>query len=198
VLILVVVGWVGFRAVQAYLALSSARDVVEQMESEFHQHGISRPDQLISLADQLADKSASARSAVNDPLYRAATVVPWVGDNLEAAGQLARAVDAVAAELPAAARLTPLLDGAHLLPHGGVMDMSVVEAGSKVMVDMNEAVQRASTLVDSIDRNKLVGPIDSAVVQFQAQLPQVSNMTQTGARLAALAAPMLGSEAPRT
>ncbi len=198
VLILLIVGWVGFRAVQAYLALSSARDVVEQMESEFHGHGISRPDHLTALADRLAHEAASARSAVDDPLYRAATVVPWVGDNLAAAGQLARAVDAVAAEMPAAARLTPLLDGAHLLPHGGAMDMSVVEAGSKVMVDMNAAVQRAGVLVDSIDRRKLIGPIDSAVVQFQAQLPQVSTMTQTGARLATLAAPMLGSESPRT
>src|SRR6476620_5882604 len=63
VLILLLAGWVGFRAVQAYLALSSARDVIEQMESEFHEHGISRPDQLTELADQLADKAASARSA---------------------------------------------------------------------------------------------------------------------------------------
>ena len=123
ILLLILTGWVGFRTFQAYQHLTAARDVVSRMQDEFDRKGISEPDVLIGLAVELRDQAAAAGSAVDDPIYRLATGVPWVGDNLDAVGQLARAVDVVAAQVPAGAELTRSLDAAHLLPHGGAIDL---------------------------------------------------------------------------
>ncbi|WP_051266599.1 DUF4012 domain-containing protein [Nakamurella lactea] len=198
ILLLAVVGWVGFRAYQAYHHLTAAKGVVADLQTEFDSHGISEPDTLIALAGKLRDEAAAARSAVDDPLYRLATVVPWLGDNLDAVGQVSRAVDAVAAPLPAAAELTRSLDAGHLLPKNGAMDLAVVQSGATSMLAMDGAVKQAQALVAGVDRSHLVGPVDDAVALFQQELPRVERMTDAGARLGRLVGPMLGADGPRT
>jgi hypothetical protein len=172
--------------------------VVQEMQDEFDVHGISRPDTLIGLAEKLDEQASAAADITRDPTYRLAGLLPFVGDNLRAVGKVASAVEAIAHTLPAGARLTGSLDASHLLPHAGSMDMDVVKAGSQVMLDLDGAVERATQIVGSIDRSRLVGPIDSAVLDLQGQLPGIAALSHSGANLARLVTPMLGSERERT
>lgn len=197
VVLLAVVAWVGYKAYLAYHHLTAAKNLVTSMQEEFDRDGLSGSATLVRLAGQLRDEAGAAHSAVNDPLYRMATVVPWLGDNLEAVGQISRAMDDVATPLPDAAGLAASLGGGQLLKNGTV-DIATVERATSMLGTLDSAVARAQAVTGSVDRAHLVGAVSDALSTFQAKLPKLRELSRTGVQFGHLAAPMLGAEGPRT
>ncbi len=167
------------------------------MQTEFAQSGISHPARLTALAGDLAAQSADARSAVDDPVYGFASHLPWLGSNLQAVRQVARAVGEVGQTMPASAALAGRLDPAHLLPHGGAIDITVVQDAAAALERTDGAVQHARALIGGVDRRHLVAPIASAVTLITDKLAQVSPLTSAGSKLGRIVVPMLGSAGPR-
>jgi hypothetical protein len=196
-LILLTAGWVTFRGLQAYRDLAAARDTVTAMGQEFESHGISQPARLVALAERFADQAAAARSAVDDPLFRAATIVPWIGPNVAAVRTIAAVADDIGSTMPAAAELTRSLNEEHLFPRDGVVDMGTVEAAAAALESTDAAVQHAIGALAGVDRGKVVAPLADAVDQMGRQLARIAPLTSTGARLGRLMVPMLGAEGPR-
>lgn len=198
ILVIGVLGWMGVRAWQAASALQDLRTVAKEVQAEFDEHGISRPDRLMELAGTLAEESADARSAVSDPVYRMGQVLPWLGDNLTAVREVVLAVDGPAQLGPELAALTPELDDAHVMPSGGAFDLDLVNRASGLLTRLDEQVQAATTRIAGIDRSHLVGPVRDAVLELDSRLPPVAKMSATGATMAALISPMFGGNGPRT
>ena len=86
-------GWVTYRAAEAYQALSTAKAELSQAQLG----SLSGLDatELQSYRDTLAQvqqHSATAVDAVEDPLYRLASTLPWVGDDLTAVSTVAHSI----------------------------------------------------------------------------------------------------------
>ena len=199
VLILAVGGWVAWRTYQAYSHLQAASGQVTQLQSEIRD--VSSIDLTATRAtvSRLQAESASAQSAVDDPFFRAATVLPWVGPNLHAMSEIAGTVRSLSTDvIPSLVQIAQTLRPSELAPVDGVVDLAPIEAASPLLQKADAAVNASRTRLAAIDRTGLVQQVNSAVLSLWGKLDAAESTTGAGARVARLLPPMLGANGPRT
>lgn len=190
--------WVGWRAYQAYSHLAAARTVVSDMTSELRTGGLDALPQLESGATKLADETAAAHSAVDDPAYRLATLLPWLGDNLGAVRDVAVTMDGIAqAAHTGLPSLAPIADHTKWAS-GGHFDLAVLKPAANAVIQLDDAVRGAIDTLRGIDRESLAGPVAEAVGEYGAQLLKMAEVTTPGAQAAQVVLPILGADGPRT
>lgn len=197
-LVILAAVWTGWRAYQAYSHLTAARATVADISAKVGADGLGGLDGVTRLTTTLADETAAARSAVDDPIFRIATHTPWIGENLAAVRGVATSMDGLAqaakSGIPA---LAPLADRGSWAS-GGRFELSVIEPAATAITRLNDAVQSAKGTVTSFDRRALVGPVNGALNEYGAQLTKLSSMTTAGADAANIVLPILGADGPRT
>lgn len=198
-LILLAAGWVGWRTYQAYTHLQAASDQVSRLQSQIRDVtsiDLSATDATVA---DLQSESATAESAVRDPLFRAAAVLPWVGPSLHAIGEVTSTVRTLSTDVvPSLVQVAGTLQPAQLAPKGGVVDLAPIEAASPLLQRADAAVNASRVRLAAIDRTKVVAPVNRAVLQLWSKLDGAASITATGARVARLLPPMLGADSPRT
>lgn len=198
-LILVAGGWVGWRTYQAYTHLQGASDQVSRLQSEIRDVTAIDLTATDATVAALQSESAKAESAVRDPLFRAAGVLPWVGSSLHAIGEVTSTVRTLSTDVvPSLVQVARTLQPAQLAPKGGVIELAPIEAASPLLQRADAAVNASRVRLAAIDRSKVVAPVNSAVLQLWSKLDSAASTTATGARVARLLPPMLGSTNPRT
>src|SRR5690349_23605789 len=115
-LILLATAWVGWRTYQAYRSLQSAAVQVSALQEQLSDpNGFGASDARDAAIAQVQADAASARSAVDDPLYRLATGVPFVGPNLDAIRDVSVTVDEMSTDvIPSLDQVARTLDPATL------------------------------------------------------------------------------------
>jgi hypothetical protein len=196
VLLVVAAGWLAFRGWQAATALRDTRGIVSRLQADVGEGSTQR------IASQLPAALASldrARRATNDPVWRAAGFLPWVGDDLRAVRTVSRALDdTVRTSLPAVDRIGTVLDAQKAPGTTGRLDLQpLVEAAPDVRAAAATAA-RASAEVDAIDTGRLVHVLARPVTQVQDAMREVATALDTGAQVATLLPSMLGADGPRT
>ncbi len=191
--------WVGWRSYQAYDELSKASAEISRLQSEVKlvtQIEPSAAGVTVRVAQSHADR---ARSAVDDPLFRLATHLPWVGPNLSAIRQVSVSVDTLAGDaLPGLVQVATIIRPAELTPKNGAIELGPVLIASPILQKADAAVTVAQQQLATIDRSELAAPIRTAVDQFSGKLDTAAGLTSTAVRVARLLPPMLGIGQPRT
>lgn len=169
-LLLVSSAWIGWRAFEVYrnldaasAALTSAVDTVTDSWSD----GAAGAPELLQRALQ---STSAAVSAADDPLYSLATHLPWIGPNLDAAGEMARGVDDLLRvadrELPA------LLD--RVGPTGQGLDgpavAELVVLAAPAVDELSAATDRATARLAGTDHTGLLGPVEQGLTDLTARL----------------------------
>lgn len=193
VVLVVAAGWLAFRVAQAGRALTAAQDELEAIAQQAHDGDLSA---VQSSLPQAAEHLHVARQAVDDPVYRAATVVPWAGHQLGAVRTVTVALDDV---VTAAGPLLDAVDGLLGSADGGDgLDLAPLVAAAP---DIRSAAERAAAGADAvaaIDTDgllpRLVGPVQRVQDEFAGLGPAAG----TVAHLAAALPGMLGSDEPRS
>ncbi len=199
VAILVTAAWVGWRSYQAYGHLQTASSEVSALQEQLKNVTAFDPAQAAETVTRLQDETGAARSAVDDPVYRASTVLPFFGANLHALREVALTVDSLATDvMPSLVDVAQTLQPAQLAPRDGAIDLTPIERISPLLQDADAAVTRAADRMAAIDRGSLVQPVGEAVTSFEAKLDSAADVTGPAARIARLLPQMLGSEGPRT
>src|SRR6478735_1081853 len=199
VLILASGGWVGWRSYQAYANLETASAEVADLQGQLTD--ITDVDATATAATigRLQAAAATARSAVDDPVFRSATAVPFVGPNLKALREITLTVDSLATDvMPSLVDIAQTLQPAQLAPAGGAINLAPIQRISPLLQNADDAVQRARTTMAAIDRSTVLPPVGDAVLTLWHKLDQAASATEPGARIARLLPPMLGSAGPRT
>lgn len=191
--------WVGWRAYQAYSHLQAASAEVSTVQDQLKDiTSIDRTSVAATVSELQAD-SGAARSAVNDPFYRAATLIPFLGVNLGAVRDVTLTVDSLATDvMPALTDIAQTLQPINLAPTDGAIDLGPVERISPTLQNADAAMSRAQETMASIDRTAVVQPVGDAVLALWKKLDQAAAVTGPAAKVARLLPPMLGSTAPRT
>ena len=189
----------GWRSYQAYANLQTASTEVADLQDRLTD--ITDVDSTATAATigRLQSAAATARSAVDDPVFRSATAVPFVGANLAALREVTLTVDSLATEvMPSLVDIAQTLRPAELAPAGGAINLEPIQRISPLLQTADDAVLRARRTLAGIDRSAVVQPVGDAVLALWRKLDQAAAATEPGARIARLLPPMLGSTGPRT
>jgi len=193
VLLALVVGWLAFRAWQAVTALQDAQEIVADLGLDTASTGASAVD----LA-RLHDATTAAAAAASDPVWRAAEVVPWAGDQLEAVRVVATSLDAVVGDaLPAVDDLRSLLDGG-LRGADGRFDVAAVRSATGRVATAAATTADARAQVGALDPDALVGPLANPVREVQDVLVRADAALGPAGQVAGVLPAMLGGDGPRT
>ncbi len=202
--------WLGFRAVTVVHELDAARAGAGELQSSLRAAltfgNTVRMAQVSTDGGSLAQRlsavgrhTARARAATEDPVWRAASIVPYVGTNFAAVRAIADAGDAVArqalavldtseATLRSAGR-APLRDGA---PVAALQRLSAsLSAADRIASSARGEVARS-------DAGQLLAPVGSARSRLLSQLSALHDTLAPLAQAFSLAPPMLGAATPRT
>ena len=191
--------WAGWRSYQAYSHLQTASAEVSLLQEQLKDITAVDPSATAATIARLQDEAAAARSAVDDPIYRAATVVPYLGANLDVVRQVTLTVDSLATDvMPSLVDIAQTLQPAQLAPADGTINLEPIERISPLLQNADAAVNQARQSMANIDRSSVVQPVGDAVLTLWHKLDQAADVTGPGARIARLLPPMLGSAEPRT
>ena len=199
IFVLLSVFWVAYRSYEAYDHLKTASDEVSTLQRELENFTDADPTEAARTVQLLQQETAAARSAVNDPIFRIATVTPFLGANFDALREVTLTVDSLANDvMPSLVDIAATLQPSQLAPKNGTIDLTPIEQISPVLQDADAAVTAARERVSAIDRSAVLQPIGDAVLSLSTKLDRAADVTGPAARIARLLPPMLGSERPRT
>ena len=188
----------GWRTYQAYDHLQAASQNVTELQEELRDITTSDPTATAGTVGDLQAEASSARSAVDDPLFRAATGLPFVGPNLDAIREVTLTVDSLATDvMPSLVEIANTLQPSELAPKDGAIDLAPIERISPLLQSADVAVNEAIVTLGAIDRSQLVQPIGDAVGTLSDKLDAAADVTGPGARTARLLPPMLGANGTR-
>lgn len=186
------VGWLGLRGWQARGHLLSAAGLAGELSEQVLAGDTEQAARTLSA---LQSQAGAARSATGDPTWRLAGHAPYAGDDLTAVRDIAVAVDDLARHaFPSLLRL----DLATLVPKGGRLDLTRLQAAAPELSTADTAVRQARERVDGIRSAGLQAPVRDAVEQLRAELDRLADLTSTARHGAVLLPPLLGAGGPRT
>jgi cytoskeletal protein RodZ len=198
VVILGGMAWVGLRTYQAYSHLQNASTDVTELQAQLTDITNSDPAVIGATVAHLQDESAAAHSAVNDPIYRVATAVPFLGANLDAIRTVTVTVDSLATDvMPSLVNVAQKLQPAEIAPKDGTINLAPIKEISPLLQSADIAVNAALQNLATIDQSSVIQPVGEAVQTLSTKLANAADVTGPGARTARLLPPMLGSEGPR-
>lgn len=174
VLLLLAMGWIGFRAYQCYSNLSDARAELATLKANLKSVTSGEVDLAAVRADlvKIKDATSSAAGAGRDPLLTAATIVPWLGDNLDALRQAAIGSDEVITagqNLVGLAAATP----SDTLMTDGRLNVEALQRLGVGAADLAVAVDSADDRINSLNFPRLVGPAVAAVGDLRTTLGDI-------------------------
>src|SRR5664279_1703151 len=192
--------WVGWRSYQAYTHLTNAAADMSALQDQLKDIiTTTDPTTTTATVNHLQTEASAARSAVDDPIYRAATATPVIGANLDAIRQVTLTVNSLATDvMPSLTDIAQTMQPAQFAPTNGAINIEPIERISPHLQNADTAVNQARQNIATIDRTTLIQPISDAVLSLSEKLDQAAAITGPGARIARLAPPMLGSAGPRT
>jgi hypothetical protein len=187
--------WVVTRAIMARDTLLGALPVANRIGSEVLSEGSNISDDL----DELQNRASSAAALTSDPIWRAAEVTPFLGENLVAFRQTAALIDDLAqGALPPLSGLAGTFAIDNLKPTDRGFDLSVFEDARPYLGQARAALRIANGEATAIETKNTIPQIGSAVSQV-VELVQRAKEAIDGVDTAASLMPsMLGADGQRS
>ncbi len=189
------VGWIGIRGLLAKQELHAINPLVSSIESSV---ASGNPEAARSAASQLERHARLAASLTDDPVWRAAEVIPLAGPNLAAVRQLAAVSEQVSSRIvvPLVAVSTSL-DPEKLKPVGGRLDLAPLVRAAPAVVRAQAAVDDVNRSVAAIRTTGTLGVVKDAVDKVRNALDHVGPAVTALANSARVLPGMLGADGPR-
>ncbi|WP_448631352.1 DUF4012 domain-containing protein [Cellulomonas soli] len=189
-------GWVGYRAWQTAQALRDAQDLVGAVQDDVRAGDVSSLAQAVPAIQEL---TRTAHDSSGDPVWRAAEVLPVLGDQLRAVRIVSASLDEVAVDvLPPVASLGSALDGREADAERGRLVLAQLVEVAPDLVQAATTARGAADDVAALDTGALLGPLVDPVTRARDALEEAATALEGGAGIASLLPAMLGSDEPRT
>ncbi|VTR77853.1 DUF4012 domain-containing protein [Cellulomonas hominis] len=195
-------GWLTFRVVQA---AGAARDLQAAADGARPEAEALDVAALRARLPALQDAAARVSDAADDPVWRVAQHLPFVGDDLAAVSAVATAADDLTHDaapelLDALDALTApagAADAGRTVPDGWV-DVAPLAAAAPAAARAAEVVDDLAADLAPIDPDGLTAPLADPVRDLRDALDASAGSRATLADLAAALPSMLGADGPRT
>lgn len=201
VLLVAAIGWLGVRGALAAGEALALREAADRFELTLDgaasdaAEAASFLDRVSGDAGALAGHAQTLASLTSDPVWRAAELLPFAGEQLRAArigaGELARLATAGNDVLVASAGVlgpepTERIDLDAIRALVGALDNAVNTLGE------------ARVTLAGVERDPLVAPVASALASLDEAIARVSPALEAMHATAQVVPPMLGADEPRT
>ena len=193
--LLAALAWVGWKGSVAVVALRDAQGAAGDARS-----AIARGDagEGARHLGRVTDALARARAATQDPVWRAASAVPFLGGNLRAVGEVSAALDELSREgVAPVVEVVSFVASGGLAPRDSQVDVAAISGAAPALERAAEAGERAAARLADLDTGSLLPAVGVQVEEVRAQVEEVASALRTGARVSALLPPMLGAEGER-
>jgi len=195
-LLVVAAAWLVWRTLQVRDALREASDLVDVASTAARGGDVSG---LGPLADDLADAAGRAVAATSDPVWSAASHLPWLGTQLSAVTVSSRALDDLATRaLPPLVDAGAALDVQSLGPHDGTVDLAPLVAAAPALDEAATAVEAAVARLDAIDADRLLPAVAERYTPARDRLLELQGLVRAADTAAATIPPLLGADGPRS
>jgi hypothetical protein len=182
------------RGVAARRHLTNARADVPALQASLLSGGPDVPARLAALRRE----TRAARRLTSDPVWRAASHLPWAGRTLRTAGGLAVAVDDLArTTLPDVDAASRALAVRTLRSSGDTVSLAPLIAAGAPLARVRDSVTRTESRVRALPSGFVIGPVREARAQLLDQLASLRTTTATASLAASLAPGMLGAQGTR-
>ncbi|MHA7269810.1 DUF4012 domain-containing protein [Arthrobacter sp. HLT1-20] len=189
------VAWLGVQGGNLKDHLQATTELLPQLQKQLADNNSTG---AAATVDTLAAHTAAAKAAGTDPLWKAASALPWVGPNLEAATTVAVTADDV---VQLAAR--PLLgvfgslDWKTLTPANGKVGLEAIDAAAPSVVLAANTVQLSHERLAQIDKSRIMPQIAEPLVAAQDQLAQLRGTLNVASKTVRLLPAMMGGQESR-
>ncbi len=191
-LLLVSVGWVGFRGWQARAHLVNAAGLARDLSAQLVSGDTERAHRTLAA---LQEQAGAARRATDDPGWWLGRQAPYAGDNLVAVRQIAVAIDALARDA-----FPPLLraDLTTLLPREGRLDVRQLSGLSAELRTVDAAVRQTRDSLAGVPTAGLVAQVRQALTDLRVEIDRLAGLTGAAEHATRILPPLLGVDGPRT
>ncbi|NWL13840.1 hypothetical protein DM793_21495 [Paenarthrobacter nitroguajacolicus] len=187
--------WIGSRASIAKSELQAATALLPDLKSSIAENDAVSAAETV---ESLVQHTGKARDAANDPLWKAVTVLPWIGPNLQAASEVATSADDVArlGAMPLVEAFQSL-DWRALTPTAGEMDLAPLKAAAPRVQSAAYAVRESVQRLNQIETGNLMPEVSAPLIDAREKLKALQGELDSAADAATLAPNMLGADSPR-
>lgn len=187
--------WIGNKALTIKSELEAATDLLPSLKTQIAANDAARATHTVNV---LVQHTGTAANASNDPVFKIASALPWIGPNLQAATEVATSADDVArlGALPLVSTFQSL-NWNSLTPTSAGMDLGPLQAAAPKVQAAAHAVRESAIRLKRIDATTLVPQVAGPLVSARKELADLSEDLDTAAVAAKLAPNMLGAEKPR-
>ncbi|WP_420178746.1 DUF4012 domain-containing protein [Paenarthrobacter sp. TA1.8] len=187
--------WLNSKATVIKSELQSATKLLSPLKAQIAANDATAAGQTV---DALVEHTSLAREAANDPVWRAASILPWVGPNLQAASEVATSADDVArlGAMPLV-KAFQSLDWKSLTPTQTGSDLEPLRKAAPQVQAAAHAVRETSNRLNNINVEGLLPQIAEPLVSARSELKGLSAGLNSAADAARLAPGMLGADSPR-
>jgi hypothetical protein len=189
-------GWVGIRGLLAKNELQSALPYAKTVQSSITSGDLAA---AAGAAKELRRHAVNAAAYTDDPIWRAAELVPFAGPNFTAVRTAAAATDTIAVDV-----IMPLVGVAHevdparIKPVKGAIDLAPLSKVQLIVTRAQNAFDAAAASVGRIDTAGTLGPVADAVDHLRTMLATAKPAVDAVGNSARLLPGMLGADGPRT
>jgi hypothetical protein len=187
--------WLGVQAAIIKDNLQSTTELLPQLKKQ-----LTANDKAGAAAtvETLSGHTAAAKSAGTDPVWKAASAIPWVGPNFAAATTITVTADDVV-QLAAKPLMGAFesLDWKSLTPKEGAVGLEAITSASPSVVSAANTVQLSYDRLTGIDQSKLVPQIAEPLTAAQQQLGDLRGTLNVASSTVQLLPAMLGGDDAR-
>lgn len=152
----------------------------------------------LATAGKLASHTTAARKAATDPLWIAASAIPWLGANFEAATEVATAADDVAhLGVKPLAGVFESLDWKKIVPTSKGADLKPLLSVEPKIKSAAYAIRTSENRLSAIETDRLLPLVSQPLVSARDDLKTLRIGLDAAADFASLAPSMLGAEQPK-
>lgn len=147
----------------------------------------------------LQDSTQTAVDSTSGPLWSVASVVPYVGRNVDAVQVSARSVDDIADRaLPPLVSTSRAIDADLFKPRAGRFDLKAFTSIRKPVTTSADVLTENRERLDAIDPDQLLSSVRGPVKDLQGKVASAQQASSAAARALRLAPELLGGDGRRT
>ncbi|MDI3213088.1 DUF4012 domain-containing protein [Arthrobacter sp. AL12] len=194
-IVLGTISWLGIKASEFKAEMDAVAGLIPQLKADFLGDD---PLAATTTVDQLKVHTSAARRVTKDPLWIAATAVPWLGANFQAASEVAMsAEDVIGLGVAPLVTTYQSLDWKSLLPSDAGVDLMGMASAGAQLNSTAHALRTSSERLNNIDETGLLPQVSGPLVLAREQLSSATDTLGTVANTANLVPDMMGADSPR-
>ncbi|MHA7191215.1 DUF4012 domain-containing protein [Arthrobacter sp. MDT2-16] len=188
-------GWLAFRAVQVKQNLESAMALIPTLQEQVTTRDLPAANET---TNELQRRTTAARDAGTDPLWTAAGLIPFIGQNFSAVSEVTVSADDVVnrAVAPMVDKFAAL-DWKTLTPTDGRIDTAPLADIAPTLAAAAKTVDLSYGRLEGIDQEELLPQIAGPLQDAVAALDEVRGPINDASRAGQLLPSMLGADGSR-